>query len=212
MPDLTKWFRTVLYFPLTRMVIAFIAIVASVAIESIVLESVGKSSGFWSQNWYTVLRGAIVIATACLVYRGYVRFLEHRPTLELSGNRALSEFAIGAAMGFALITATIACLWLGGYYHVDGLGEVLSIESEGGSHRVRVRVPKPLHRYIAPKGSITVEGVSLTVNEVDDETFSVLVIPHTLRVTTLGALAAGDAVNIEVDLMARYAARLLQKR
>jgi riboflavin synthase len=99
---------------------------------------------------------------------------------------------------------------LGGHIvsgHVDGVGDVLSIESEGGSHRVRVQVPRPLHRYIAPKGSITVEGVSLTVNEVEDDVFGVNLIPHTWDVTTLGTLAVGSRVNLEIDMLARYLAR-----
>lgn len=99
---------------------------------------------------------------------------------------------------------------LGGHIvsgHVDGIGEVLSVEGEGGSHRVRIRAPRPLHRFIAPKGSITVEGVSLTVNDVEDDVFGVNVIPHTWKVTTLGALAAGSRVNLEIDMLARYLAR-----
>ena len=99
---------------------------------------------------------------------------------------------------------------LGGHIvsgHVDGVGEVLSVEPEGGSRRIRIRVPAPLHRYIAPKGSIAVEGVSLTVNEVEGDIFGVNIIPHTWEVTTLGALAAGDHVNLEIDMLARYLAR-----
>ncbi|MFN9849134.1 MAG: riboflavin synthase [Alphaproteobacteria bacterium] len=99
---------------------------------------------------------------------------------------------------------------LGGHIvsgHVDGVGEVLSIESEGGSHRVKIRVPKPLHRHIAPKGSITVEGVSLTVNEVEDDVFGVNLIPHTWDVTSLGSLKVGARVNLEIDMLARYLAR-----
>ena len=99
---------------------------------------------------------------------------------------------------------------LGGHIvsgHVDGVGEVLSVESEGGSHRVRIRVPRPLHRYIAEKGSITVEGVSLTVNEVEDDVFGVNLIPHTWDVTTLGQLKPGKRVNLEIDMLARYLAR-----
>ena len=99
---------------------------------------------------------------------------------------------------------------LGGHIvsgHVDGVGEVLSIASEGGSHRVQVRVPRPLHRYIAPKGSITIEGVSLTVNEVEDDVFGVNLIPHTWDVTTLGTLKVGSRVNLEIDMLARYLAR-----
>jgi riboflavin synthase len=91
--------------------------------------------------------------------------------------------------------------------HVDGVGEVIAVEPEGGSHRVRIRAPKPLHRFIAPKGSITVEGVSLTVNEVEDDVFGVNLIPHTWEVTTLGGLQAGSRVNLEIDMLARYLAR-----
>ena len=99
---------------------------------------------------------------------------------------------------------------LGGHIvsgHVDGVGEVLSVESEVGSHRVRIRAPRPLHRLIAPKGSIAVEGVSLTVNEVEDDVFGVNLIPHTWDVTTLGELKPGSRVNLEIDMLARYLAR-----
>ena len=91
--------------------------------------------------------------------------------------------------------------------HVDGVGEVVSVDAEGGSHRVRIRVPRPLHRVIAPKGSITLEGVSLTVNEVEDDVFGVNIIPHTWDVTTLGQLKPGSRVNLEIDMLARYLAR-----
>lgn len=99
---------------------------------------------------------------------------------------------------------------LGGHIvsgHVDGVGEVVSVESEGGSHRVKVRVPQPLHRFIAPKGSITMDGVSLTVNEVEGDVFGVNLIPHTWDVTTLGRLKPGSKVNLEIDMLARYLAR-----
>lgn len=91
--------------------------------------------------------------------------------------------------------------------HVDGVGEVLSIEPEGGSHRYRIRAPRPLHRYIAAKGSIAVEGVSLTVNEVEDDVFGLNIIPHTWDVTSLGSLKPGSRVNLEIDMLARYLAR-----
>jgi riboflavin synthase len=99
---------------------------------------------------------------------------------------------------------------LGGHMvlgHVDGAGEVVSVTPEDGSLRVTLRAPQPLHRYIAPKGSVTVDGVSLTVNEVAGDTFGVNLIPHTSQVTTLGQLKAGDKVNLEIDVLARYAAR-----
>ena len=99
---------------------------------------------------------------------------------------------------------------LGGHIvsgHVDGVGEVVSVTPEGGSHRIRIRAPQPLHRFIAPKGSIAVEGVSLTVNEVEGEVFGVNIIPHTWEATTLSQLQAGDPVNLEIDMLARYLAR-----
>jgi riboflavin synthase len=102
---------------------------------------------------------------------------------------------------------------LGGHLvsgHVDGVGEVVTVTPEGGSRRVRIRAPAPLHRFIAPKGSIAVDGVSLTVNEVEGDTFGVNLIPHTWEVTTLGGLQPGDRVNLEIDVLARYAARWLE--
>ena len=91
--------------------------------------------------------------------------------------------------------------------HVDGLGRVASITPEGGSYRIDIEAPVPLHRYIAPKGSITVDGVSLTVNAVEGRIFGLNIIPHTWEATTLGSLKAGDAVNLEIDMLARYLAR-----
>lgn len=99
---------------------------------------------------------------------------------------------------------------LGGHIvsgHVDGLGRVVAIEPEGGSRRFHIEAPAPLHRYIAPKGSITVDGVSLTVNAVEGSRFEVNIIPHTWEATTLGSLNPGDAVNLEIDMLARYLAR-----
>lgn len=99
---------------------------------------------------------------------------------------------------------------LGGHIvsgHVDGLGTVQSITPEGGSHRLVIEAPAPLHRYIAAKGSITVDGVSLTVNAVEGQTFGLNIIPHTWDHTTLGGLQVGNSVNLEIDMLARYLAR-----
>jgi len=101
---------------------------------------------------------------------------------------------------------------LGGHLvtgHVDGVGEVLKFEKIGESHELVVRAPKPLAKYIARKGSITVNGVSLTVNRVDKTDFSINLIPHTVAVTTLKHLKAGARVNLEIDLVARYIERML---
>jgi riboflavin synthase len=104
---------------------------------------------------------------------------------------------------------------LGGHLvsgHVDGLAELTKREDLTDMARLTLRVPKPLTRFIAQKGSVALDGVSLTVNDVSPDTFSVLIIPHTLNVTTLGALKTGEALNLEVDVMARYAARLMEAR
>ena len=103
---------------------------------------------------------------------------------------------------------------LGGHIvagHVDGLATLVVRDDLTDMARFLLRAPAPLAPFIAPKGSVALDGVSLTVNEVESDTFSVLIIPHTLKVTTLGKLAAGEEVNLEVDLMARYAARLLER-
>ena len=103
---------------------------------------------------------------------------------------------------------------LGGHIvagHADGLATVLAREDLTDMARLTFRAPAELARFIASKGSVALDGVSLTVNEVAGDTFSVLIIPHTLDVTTLGTCAVGDAVNLEADLMARYAARLMEK-
>jgi riboflavin synthase len=104
---------------------------------------------------------------------------------------------------------------LGGHMvqgHVDGLGEVLTVRQDGEGWRLTIKPPRGIAHLIAPKGSIAVAGVSLTVNEVDAAGFGVLIIPHTWAVTTLSKLKAGDKVNLEADMMARYAARLIEAR
>ena len=100
---------------------------------------------------------------------------------------------------------------LGGHLvsgHVDGLGQVRSVTPENGSWRVQIEAPRDLARFIAQKGSVSLDGVSLTVNEVEGTTFGVNIIPHTWTVTTLGQLQPGDPVHIEIDMLARYVARL----
>ncbi|MHB0984756.1 MAG: riboflavin synthase [Sulfuricella sp.] len=101
---------------------------------------------------------------------------------------------------------------LGGHLvsgHVDGVGEVVKFEPAGESHLLQIRAPRELARYIAAKGSMTVNGVSLTVNGICDGVFSINLIPHTLEVTTLKHLKPGSRVNLEVDMLARYVDRLL---
>jgi len=102
---------------------------------------------------------------------------------------------------------------LGGHLvsgHVDGTGVLLSRHNENASLRLSFDAPRDLARFIAPKGSITIDGVSLTVNEVEGTGFGVNIIPHTAEATTLGLLAAGDRVHLEIDMLARYLARLTE--
>lgn len=102
---------------------------------------------------------------------------------------------------------------LGGHIvsgHVDGLAEIVAIAEEGDSTRVTLRAPKDLARFIAPKGSVALNGTSLTVNEVDGCDFGINFIPHTKQMTTWGDAALGDPVNLEIDTLARYVARLAE--
>jgi riboflavin synthase len=104
---------------------------------------------------------------------------------------------------------------LGGHLvsgHVDGVGAVVEFTDLDESWKLSVRVPQLLAKYIAVKGSITINGVSLTVNQVEGDVFSVNLIPYTLDVTTLNELRAGDKVNVEIDLIARYVERIMQAR
>ncbi len=102
---------------------------------------------------------------------------------------------------------------LGGHIvsgHVDGVGEIIGRVPEGDSERYTFRAPNELAKFIAPKGSITLDGTSLTVNEVEGNTFGVNLIPHTQQVTTWGTAQVGDEINIEIDMLARYVARLAE--
>ena len=104
---------------------------------------------------------------------------------------------------------------LGGHLvsgHVDGVGRVLDVHEDARAQRWRFSVPKALAKYVAKKGSICVDGVSLTVNAVDAESFDVALIPHTVSHTAFAETRVGDAVNLEIDLVARYVERLLQER
>jgi riboflavin synthase len=130
-----------------------------------------------------------------------------RETLALT---TLGDLRVGAPVN--LEPALRAGDALGGHLvsgHVDGIAQVLSLSGDGRSTRLVIGLPAPLARFLAPKGSVAVDGVSLTVNEVEGSTFGVNIIPHTQTVTTLGALLPGARVNLEVDQVARYLARLL---
>jgi len=130
---------------------------------------------------------------------------------ETLSRTTLGNMKPGAAVN--LEKALLPTTRLGGHMvsgHVDGVGKVLDRRQDARSVRFRIAVPRELGKYIAEKGSVCINGVSLTVNAVCDAEFEVNIVPHTLAATTLGELAAGDAVNIEVDLLARYLERLLR--
>jgi len=130
-----------------------------------------------------------------------------RETLALT---TLGELTVGALVN--LEPALRAGQALGGHLvsgHVDGVGRVSAVSEDARSRRLMIEAPPELARYLARKGSVTVDGVSLTVNSVDGAGFGVNIIPHTLSSTTLGELAIGAGVNLEVDLVARYLERLI---
>ena len=154
---------------------------------------------------------SICVSGACLTAaarteRGFVADVS-RETLDRT---TLGALAAGAAVNLER-SLTLASP-LGGHLvtgHVDGVGELLSQEEDARSRRLRFRAPEGLARYLAAKGSVCVDGVSLTVNEVEGREFGVNVIPHTAEVTTLGGARPGSRVNLEADLVARYVERLL---
>ena len=130
---------------------------------------------------------------------------------ETIARTTLKSAVVGTAVNLEL--ALTPSTRLGGHIvsgHVDGLGSVISKNQDGRSYRYQFRVPDNLAKYIAEKGSICINGVSLTVNEVDGALFSVNIVPHTLKETTLGEMATGSKVNLEVDLLARYMERLMK--
>ena len=154
---------------------------------------------------------SIAVAGACLT----VTRIDGRRFSADASNETLARTTLGSLRPGSTVNLEAAVRAgdaLGGHYvtgHVDGVGRVVATEDDGRSRRLLFDAPAALARYIAAKGSITVEGVSLTINDVDGQRCGVNLVPHTLAVTTLGALRAGDAVNLEIDIIARYLERLL---
>jgi riboflavin synthase len=139
-------------------------------------------------------RGAVFQIDAAAETLARTTVSQWRPGARVNLERALK---VGDELGGHIVTG-----------HVDDLARVVSRDDFDGMARFWIEAPHDFSRFIAQKGSVTLDGVSLTVNDVDGDRFSVLIIPHTLSVTTFGERKAGDALNLEVDLMARYAARL----
>ena len=133
-------------------------------------------------------------------------------SLETLRRSTLGELRIGGRVN--LERALAVGERLGGHMvqgHVDGTGELVSVTPEGNAYRMRFKFPRELGRYIAMKGSITVDGISLTVAGLGEDRFDVAIIPHTWRETSLGDLNRGDRVNLEVDVLAKYVERLMQR-
>lgn len=173
---------------------AGIAIGASIACSGVCLTVIDKG-GEAGNAWFVVQISAESVARTV-------------PGRWAEGSRLNLETALklGDELGGHIVTG-----------HVDGIGSVVSVAPEGDSRRFVIAAPHELAPYLAPKGSITVDGVSLTVNDVSDEPdgtchSTLNIIPHTAEVTTLGALKAGDAVNLEIDVLARYLQRMQSLR
>lgn len=157
---------------------------ASIACDGVCLTviALGRSP----RNWFDVQVSAETLSKTNLT--------DWAPGIRVNLERALK---VGDELGGHIVSG-----------HVDGLAEVVGVRPEGDSLRVTFRAPHALAGYIAPKGSVCLNGTSLTVNEVDGTDFGINFIPHTQSVTTWGRVALGDRVNLEIDTMARYVARL----
>jgi riboflavin synthase len=142
------------------------------------------------RNWFDVDAAAETLALTTVG--------AWQPGTRINTERSLK---IGDELGGHIVTG-----------HVDGLATILDVRAFDGMARFDIRAPHAIARFIAAKGSVCLDGTSLTVNTVDGDDFSILLIPHTLKVTTWGMRKAGDKLNIEADLMARYAARLVEAR
>ncbi|NBD29385.1 MAG: riboflavin synthase [Alphaproteobacteria bacterium] len=166
--------------------IAGIDIGASIACDGVCLTVVAK--GTEPRGWFDVDISAETVGATNIGRSGWA------PGKRLNLERALK---VGDELGGHIVSG-----------HVDGVAEIVNMVDEGDSTRVTLRAHGDLARFIAPKGSVALNGTSLTVNEVDGADFGINFIPHTKEMTTWGDVAVGDAINLEVDTMARYVARL----
>ena len=154
---------------------------------------------------------SIAVNGVCLTAVGLqANHFEADVSAETLSRTSLGDLAPGAAVNLEL--AMLPTTRLGGLLvsgHVDGVGEILRRWSDARSERFRLKAPAKLAKYIAAKGSICVDGISLTVNAIDGDEFELNIVPHTLTATTMGGFQAGQKVNLEVDIIARYLERLL---
>lgn len=156
---------------------------ASIACNGVCLTVVGKAEG-----WFDVDISAETVSVT--------NVQDWQPGTRLNLERALQ---VGDELGGHIVSG-----------HVDGIATVVALEDEGDSTRVTFEAPRDLAKFIAPKGSVALNGTSLTVNEVDDVRFGINFIPHTKDQTTWGDVAQGDRINLEIDTLARYVARLAE--
>jgi riboflavin synthase len=170
---------------------ATIALGASIACDGICLTVVDRGPEE-DGAWFDVDVSAETVSKTSLQHAGGA----WEPGTRVNLERALR---LGDELGGHIVSG-----------HVDGLAEVVSVEDEGDSTRIRFRAPERLARFVAPKGSVALNGVSLTVNEVEGPVFGVNIIPHTRSHTTFGTVRPGDFVNLEIDTLARYVARLAE--
>ncbi|MFT6675910.1 MAG: riboflavin synthase [Sulfitobacter sp.] len=158
---------------------------ASIASDGVCLTVVGLGA-----DWYEVQISAETVAKTNIGGNGW------HPGKRVNLERALK---VGDELGGHIVSG-----------HVDGVAEVVAMQEEGDSTRVTLRAPKDLARFIAPKGSVALNGTSLTVNDVEGCDFGINFIPHTKEVTTWGDVKTGDMINLEIDTLARYVARLAE--
>ncbi len=166
--------------------VSTIDIGASIACDGVCLTVVALGES--PRGWFEVQVSAETVSRSSIGREAWV------PGRRINLERALR---VGDELGGHIVSG-----------HVDGVAEITALREEGGSARVTLRAPGDLGRFIAPKGSVALNGTSLTVNEVEGAEFGVNIIPHTREVTTWGQAAVGDAVNLEIDTLARYVARL----
>ncbi|PVH29779.1 riboflavin synthase [Pararhodobacter oceanensis] len=159
---------------------------ASIACDGVCLTVVALGAS--PQNWFDVDISAETVSKTAIGKQGWAA--GKRLNLERS-------LKVGDELGGHIVSG-----------HVDGVAEVIAMVREGDSTRVSFRAPEALARFIAPKGSVALNGTSLTVNEVAGDTFGINLIPHTQEVTTWGDVAVGDWINLEIDTLARYVARM----
>lgn len=177
--------------------------------DSIRLEVTGKLVRSDLRQGDSIAVNGVCLTAAELTEKGFIADV----MLETLNRSSLRGLSVGDSLN--LERAMSGSGRFGGHVvqgHVDGVGEILSRETSSNWDVVKVRIPSELTRYVVEKGSITLDGVSLTVNEIDDDVISLSLIPETLRLTTLGRKKVGDSLNVEADILAKHIEKLMEAR